>query len=87
MSSEFSGGWSDGGERRGWIDAIAMDLFDEVGRRKYAISGHRIVALVLCRGVPLRIAHDPLLFSEFKPYTDHVEFRTNEGAVDSELSA
>jgi len=72
--------------RRGWIDAIAMDLFDEVGRRKYAISGHRIAALVVCRGVPLRIADDPSLFREVKPYTDHGEFRTNEGAVDSELS-
>ena len=72
--------------RRGWIDAIAMDLVDEVGRRKYAISGHRIAALVLCRGVPLKINHDQALFSELKPYTDHVEFRTNAGAVDSELS-
>lgn len=71
---------------RGWIDAIKMELFDDVGRRKYAISGHRIAALVVCRGVPLRIAHDQSLFKEAKPLTDHVEFRTNEGAVDSELS-
>jgi uncharacterized protein (TIGR03790 family) len=71
---------------RGWIDAIKMDLLDGVGRRKYAISGHRIAALVLCRGVPLRINHDPSLFSEVKPFTDHPEFRTNQGAVDSELS-
>lgn len=72
--------------RRGWIDAIAMDLFDDVGRRKYAISGHRIEALVVCRGVPLKISHDPALYRDFKPYTDHDEFRTNQGAVDSELS-
>lgn len=72
--------------RRGWIDAIAMDLFDEVGRRKYAIFGHRIGALVVCRGVPLRVANDPSLFSEVMPYTAHAEFRTNQGAVDSELS-
>ncbi len=72
--------------RRGWIDAIAMDLVDEVGRRKYAISGHRIAALVVCRGVPLRIANDPALYREVKPLTDHEEFRTNQGAVDSELS-
>ncbi len=71
---------------RGWIDAIKMDLFDDVGRRKYAISGHRIAALVVCRGVPLRIAHDQSLFRELRPLTDHAEFRTNEGAVDSELS-
>jgi uncharacterized protein (TIGR03790 family) len=72
--------------KRGWIDAIAMDLFDEVGRRKYAISGHRIAALVVCRGVPLRIAHEPALYHEVGPLTSHPEFRTNQGAVDSELS-
>lgn len=72
--------------RRGWIDAIGMDLRDEVGRRKYAISGHQIEALVLCRGVPLRIAHDPALYHEVKPLTDHAEFQTNQASVDSELS-
>lgn len=72
--------------KRGWIDAIRMDLLDEVGRRKYAISGHRIAALVVCRGVPLRIAHDPSLYREVRPLTDRAEFRTNAGAVDSELS-
>jgi uncharacterized protein (TIGR03790 family) len=72
--------------KRGWIDAIAMDLFDEVGRRKYAVSGHRIAALVVCRGVPLRIAHDPLLYKDVGSFTAHPEFRTNQGAVDSELS-
>lgn len=72
--------------RRGWIDAIAMDLFDEVGRRKYAVSGHRIAALVVCRGVPLRIANDPSLYRDVGPLTSHQEFRTNQGAVDSELS-
>ena len=72
--------------RRGWIDAVAMNLFDEVGRRKYAIFGHKIAALVVCRGVPLRVAHEPALFSEVMPLTSHPEFRTNQGAVDSELS-
>jgi len=72
--------------KRGWIDAMAMDLFDDVGRRKYAVSGHRIAALVVCRGVPLRISNDPALFKDDRPFTDHVEFRTNAGAVDSELS-
>ena len=72
--------------RRGWIDAIAMNLYDDVGRRKYAVSGHRIAALVVCRGVPLRIAHDPARYHEVKPLTDYPEFRTNAGAVDSELS-
>jgi uncharacterized protein (TIGR03790 family) len=72
--------------KQGWIDGTAMELFDHVGRRKYAIYGHRIAALVLCRGVPLRIANDPSLFEEVPGLTSHAEFRTNEGAVDSELS-
>ena len=37
-----------------WIDAIPMATFDAVGRRKHAVNGHRIGALVTCRGVPLR---------------------------------
>ena len=72
--------------RRGWIDGLGMDLFDGVGRRKYMISGHKIVALVTCRGVPLKIRNDPSLYQDYKPYTDRAEFRTNAGAVDSELS-
>jgi uncharacterized protein (TIGR03790 family) len=72
--------------KRGWISAIPMDLYDDVGRRKFAVSGHRIAALVVCRGIPLRIENDPALFKEAAPYTDHPQFRTNQGAVDSELS-
>ncbi len=69
----------------GWIDAIPMALTDPVGRRKYAVSGHRIEALVVCRGVPLKIPHDPELFTEVRPFTARPEFRTDAGAVDGEL--
>jgi len=72
--------------RRGWIDAIPMALTDRVGRRKFAPQGHRLAALVVCRGVPLRIAHDPTLYSAVLPLTNRAEFRTNGGAVDAELS-
>ncbi len=72
--------------RRGWIDGIVMDLRDEAGRRKVAMSGHRISYLVVCRGVPLRIAHDPALYRPVPPLTNRAEFRTNGGAVDAELS-
>jgi len=71
---------------KGWIDAIPMNLYDDVGRRKYAVSGQKIAALVLCRGVPLRIANDPSLFRDVGALTEHPELRTNQGAVDSELS-
>ena len=72
--------------RRRWIDAIPMALTDAAGRRKPAISGHRIAYLVVCRGVPLRIAHDPSLLQLPSPLPDDPRFRTNEAAVDSELS-
>src|SRR5690606_38430989 len=45
----------------------------------------RIAALVLCRGVPLKIAHDPALFEEALPLTRRSEYRTNAGSVDGEL--
>jgi uncharacterized protein (TIGR03790 family) len=72
--------------KRKWIDAVAMNLTDEMGRRKYLISGHRIGAVVVCRGVPLRISHDPAFYKENKPYTANPQYQTNAGAVDSELS-
>ena len=70
-------------ERR-WIDAIPLASVDAVGRRRYAVAGHRIAALVICRGVPLRIADDPTL-RQPNP-SRRPEFQTNGGAVDSELS-
>ncbi|MBI5693029.1 MAG: TIGR03790 family protein [Verrucomicrobia bacterium] len=70
----------------GWIEAIPMEATDPVGRRKYAPHRHRIAALVVCRGVPLKIEHDPALYAEVRPFTARGEFRTNAGAVDSELS-
>ncbi len=70
----------------GWVDAIPMTATDAIGRRKYAPYRHRIAALVVCRGVPLKIEHDPALSAEVKPFTARGEFRTNAGAVDAELS-
>ena len=71
--------------RAKWIDAIPMALTDAVGRRKLAVYSHRISALVTCRGVPLKIEHDASLYTP-SPFTQKAEFRTNAGAVDSELS-
>ena len=70
----------------GWIDAIPMHLVDAAGRTKYAVSGNRISYLVVCRGVPLRVLHDAALYVPHAPLTDRSIFRTNAGAVDSELS-
>jgi len=69
-----------------WIDATISEARDAVGRRRFAPYGHRITALVVCRGVPLRIAADPQLLTEVPPLTKRAEFRTNAGSVDGELS-
>lgn len=69
------------------IDAIQMNLKDEIGRIKIAPSGHRLDALVICRGVPLRIAHDQSTYeATTNPLTANSSMRTTEGAVDSELA-
>ena len=76
--------------RTGWIDAVPMNLTDAVGRTKYAPHSHRITALVVCRGVPLRVAHDPgrMPVPSAAPSSPAARdgAETNAGAVDSELS-
>jgi uncharacterized protein (TIGR03790 family) len=74
--------------RAGWIDAIPMDLVDPAGRRKYVIHGHRIAYLVVCRGVPLRIAANPAWAIEpaAVQLANRPIFATNQAAVDSELA-
>ena len=72
--------------RRDWIDAIKTQSVDAIGRKTYVMVGHHIAYLVVCRGVPLRIADDPRLLSTKAASPDQAQFRTNQGAVDSELS-
>lgn len=71
--------------KAGWIDAIAMSAPDPAGRASYAVSSHRISALVVCRGVPLKVSNDPSLYHDPQGGT-RPEFKTDAGAVDSELS-
>jgi len=72
--------------RRGWIDALQSRRLDPAGRRKMASSGHSISYLVVCRGVPLRIANAPELIIPSGDIDPREQFRTNAAAVDSELS-
>lgn len=71
---------------RAWIDAVPMALRDRLGRRRYSVAGHHITYLVVCRGVPLRIQHDPALVDEVSARDVGRLFRTNQAAVDSELA-
>lgn len=73
--------------RRKWIDAIPMDLEDEAGRRKLAVNDVPLAALVVCRGVPLKIANDKALGERTAATTGAPQqFQTNAAAVDSELA-
>jgi uncharacterized protein (TIGR03790 family) len=72
--------------RTRWIDAVPSTLRDAAGRKRIAAHGHRIAYLVVCRGAPLRIRHDPTRLPESAAATGPVQFRTNEAAVDSELA-
>jgi len=73
----------------GWIQGYP---FPAVGdppqppRRKYAMLGHRISYLVVCRGVPLKVANDPALPIDSKQAQTNPVFNNNGAAVDSELA-
>lgn len=71
----------------GWLGGTYTEKKDSLGRLKIAITGHSVEALVVCRGVPLRVAHDATLFNEAStPLNKNPAYRNNEAAVDSELA-
>ncbi|TAG27202.1 MAG: TIGR03790 family protein, partial [Verrucomicrobia bacterium] len=73
--------------RRDWLLASVSEARDLIGRLRVVCAGHRLDAIVVCLGVPLRIAHDPTLYFEnSNPLAANKNLRTNGGAVDSELS-
>ncbi|QYM77540.1 TIGR03790 family protein [Horticoccus luteus] len=71
---------------KGWISGVTMDLLDSVGRKKNAVSGHRISYLVVCRGVPLRVDDDPALRATLDVGKLPGQVQTMRAAVDSELA-
>ncbi|MBA4136127.1 MAG: TIGR03790 family protein [Opitutus sp.] len=72
--------------RRGWLEGSLSSQLDALGRRKSALTGHRIAYLVTCRGTPLRIHDDPTAFEPAQAARVPQQFRRNQAAVDSELS-
>lgn len=71
---------------RQWVDLLPMEGRDAAGRRRHAPQGHRIGALVVCRGVPLKVAPDEALLAAEGTAKLRAEFHTNQAAVDAELS-
>lgn len=47
-----------------WLNALSAGGKDPAGREIYSVLGHNISYLVLCRGVPLRIADDQSIVRE-----------------------
>ncbi len=71
---------------RGWVDGIGMELADAAGRKKYVMNGHTISYLVVCRGVPLKVVHEPAIPAEAIPQAANPAFKTNASSVDGELA-
>ncbi len=73
--------------KRGWLLASVSETKDPVGRLRVVSSGHRLEALVICRGVPLRVAHDAAHYdAKSNPLTANPALQTTEASVDSELA-
>jgi uncharacterized protein (TIGR03790 family) len=75
--------------RAGWIQGFALPPAGDPPQppaHKYAMLGHHISYLVVCRGVPLRVDHDPALPVDSKQAQANPVFGSNAAAVDSELA-
>lgn len=70
----------------GWLTGLHSTLNGPDGRSRSMIEGHRISYLVLCRGIPLRIEHDPAGVTPQMEQAVQKEFLTNAASVDSELA-
>ena len=71
----------------GWLDGFTSNRKDPLGRNVSVVNSHKIEALVVCKGVPLRITNDPdrLPLKESYP-KEQLMFLSNRAAVDSELA-
>ncbi len=69
-----------------WIKGSVRGGRDEFTRRNTMIMGHRIGAVVLCKGIPLRISHEDLFLREEDRKRLPEPFQTTQASVDSELA-
>ncbi len=72
--------------RRRWLTGVVESSRDAAGRKRAVFSSQRIAYLVSCRGTPLKIQQDVTLTVEEVAKKVPGQFRTNQSAVDSELS-
>ncbi len=70
----------------GWIRGSLGSGRDDYTRQEAMVLGHRIGALVLCKGVPLRVAHEDLFFMPGDAKRLPKPFQTTRASVDAELA-
>ena len=68
-----------------WVKGVKDRSKDAYGRERLSVSIHSIPFVVLIKGVPLRIANDPLLIEESSASLPK-QFRVNQGSVDGEIA-
>lgn len=68
-----------------WVKGVKDGSKDAYGRERLSVSIHSIPFVVLIKGVPLRIANDPLLVEESTANLPE-QFRVNNGSVDGEIA-
>jgi uncharacterized protein (TIGR03790 family) len=68
-----------------WVKGVKDRSKDAYGRDRLSVSIHNIPFVVLIKGVPLRIANDPLLLEE-STVNLSAQFRVNNGSVDGEIA-
>jgi len=68
-----------------WVKGVKDRSKDAYGRERLSVSIHNIPFVVLIKGVPLRIANDPLLLEESTANLSP-QFRVNNGSVDGEIA-
>jgi len=69
-----------------WIQGSMRAGRDDFTRRNVITFGHRIGAMVICKGVPLRVAHEDLFMNESDLKRLQKPFQTSQSSVDSELA-
>lgn len=70
----------------GWLNALRSNRQDRVGRDRYTVFSHKIGALVLMRGIPVRIENNRELANPELTARIPRQFHKTVASVDSELA-
>ena len=76
-------------EAGAWVDWVGFTARDVAGRQVHVTNHHAVSYLVLCKGVPLRVSHNPdfvdkTLVQQLSQRA--VQLQVNQASVDSELA-